>query len=182
MMMAQEFLLESGEHVIAEVRKHWLVVLLEILPYAVLAVAPFLVQKVLVFFPQVPEALMVLVSDTESPRALLCYGVWWLFLWMGAFKEFTSYYLDAWFITNKRIVNIEQKGFFYREVSSVFLNRVQDATTEIEGFIETIFDFGDIQVQSAGAASHFLIRDVPHPRALRDRILAEAHKNTPVAI
>lgn len=182
MMMAQEFLLESGEHVITEVRKHWLVVLFELLPYAVLAAAPLIMPKLLSYFPGIPDALMAFITDRESAGAHLVLGMWWLLLWIGAFKEFTNYYLDAWFITNRRVVNIQQKGFFYREVSSVFLNRVQDATTEIDGLFHTLLDFGDIQIQSAGANNHFVITGVPNPRALRDRILAEAHKNTPVSV
>jgi hypothetical protein len=182
MMMAQEFLLEPGEKVVVEVRKYWLMVLLDILPYAILAIAPILLPKLLAYFPNVPERLMTLVSDRESAGARLVYGMWWLFLWMGAFKEFTSYYLDAWFITSRRIVSIEQKGFFYRQVSSIFLSRVQDATTEIEGILETVLDYGDIEVQSAGAANHFLIKDIPDPKHLRDIILAEAHKIAPLSV
>ena len=179
---AQEFILEGGEEIIAEVRKHWLVLFLEVLPYVLLAVAPILIPKILALFPAMSPDFIASLANTESSARHFILGVWWLFLWMGGFKAFTDYYLDAWFITTHRVVNIEQHGFFDREVSSVFLNRVQDATTEIVGIIPTLLDFGDIQIQSAGAVDHFVIEGVPHPRELRDRILSEARKNTPVSI
>ncbi len=78
-----------------------------------------------------------------------------------------------WIITNTRIVDIRQYGFFSRKVSSFLLSRVQDVTTDVEGFIETIFGFGTLNVETAGREELFQMRGIKKPTELRDLIMRE---------
>ena len=100
-------------------------------------------------------------------------GMWWLFLWMGMFSIFIRYFLTLWIITTTRIVDIHQHGFFSRHVSSFLLNRVQDVTTDVEGFIPTLFRFGTLDVETAGRDEKFEMYGITHPVELRDLIMRE---------
>lgn len=73
-------------------------------------------------------------------------------------------------ITNKRIISIKQKGFFNREISNFRIEKIQDITTKVEGIIETFFDYGDIEVQTAGEMSDFTIGNVPRPVVIKEII------------
>jgi uncharacterized membrane protein YdbT with pleckstrin-like domain len=64
-------------------------------------------------------------------------------------------------VTNKRIVNVEQKGLFSRVVSEKELSRMQDVTSEVHGFIATFFSYGDIYIQTAGTKERFVFKQVP---------------------
>ncbi len=81
-----------------------------------------------------------------------------------------TYYLDVWIVTSKRIIDIEQKWFFHREVSEYFIARVQDVTTEHRGLFGTTLDFGDLIIQTAGERN-FVVRDAPHLDKAKQLIL-----------
>ena len=77
------------------------------------------------------------------------FGVWLLIIWTGAWGAFTRYFLNVWVLTNKRITTIKQRRFFYREVASLLLPRIQDVTTDVAGILPSLLGIGDIKVQSA---------------------------------
>jgi len=68
-------------------------------------------------------------------------------------------------------VNIEQKGLFVRSMSEIFLFRIQDTTSEVKGFFPSMFNYGDVFVQSAGEQERFLFHKVPDPYGIKDRLM-----------
>lgn len=165
----KEFELEPGEHVVLQARKHWLIFLGELLPYAILVVVPFALPKLLLLAPPMAKYASFFTYATPTSRAAL--AVWLLIIWTGAWGTFTRYFLNAWVLTNQRIVNIKQRRFFSREVSSLFLTRVQDVTTDVVGVLSSLLNIGDIKVQTAGEDVEFVMRGIPHPEQMRDIIL-----------
>lgn len=165
----KEFELEPGEHVVKELRKHWFLFLGELLPYAILLILPFALQRILAFAP--PLAGYATFFDYSTPLARAALGVWLLIVWTGAWGAFTRYFLNVWILTNQRIVTIKQRRFFYREVASLLLPRVQDVTTNVTGIVSSLLGIGDIKVQSAGADIQFTMRGIPRPEQMRDIIL-----------
>lgn len=165
----KEFELEPGEHVVRQARKHWFLFLAELLPYAIIAILPFALPTLLSFAPPLASYAARIRFDTPLMRAVL--GIWLLVSWTAAWGAFTRYYLNAWVLTNQRIVDIKQRGYFSREVSSVLLTRVQDVTTDVSGVLPSLLGIGDITVQSAGAVDEFRMNGIPRPEQMRDLIL-----------
>jgi uncharacterized membrane protein YdbT with pleckstrin-like domain len=161
----KEFELEPGEEVVIEARKSWLIFVVELLPYAIMAVLPFALPNIIRLSPYAAPI------DFNSSGAHALVGIWLLVTWTSAWGTFTRYFLNAWVLTNQRIVDIKQRGFFNREVSSLFLSRVQDVTSDVQGFFFSIFGVGDINVQSAGEEERFSIHGISHPEQMRDIIL-----------
>ena len=165
----KEFELEPGEHVVQELRKHWFLFVLELLPYAILAILPFALPKILLIAP--PLAPYAPILNFHEPLMRTALGVWLLICWTAAWGAFTRYFLNAWILTNQRIVDIKQRGYFNREVSSLLLPRVQDVTTDVYGVLPSLLNIGTIKVQSAGAEVEFCMRGIPRPEQARDIIL-----------
>lgn len=92
-------------------------------------------------------------------------------VWLVTTTGFTDYYLDTWVVTNERIINIEQHGLFQRVASELDLTTVQDVTAEISGVLETVFQYGDVEIQTAGEKEHFEFRHVPHPERVKEIIM-----------
>jgi hypothetical protein len=175
----KEFELEPGEHIVKQVRKHWLLFLAGLLPYAILVIIPFALPKLLALAP--PLVSYASLFDFHTPLGRVTLGIWLLISWIGAWGSFTRYFLNVWVLTNQRIVTIKQRRFFVREVSSLLLPRVQDITTNVSGVISSLLDIGNIKVQSAGADVEFTMRGIHRPDQMRDIILkyvAEGSKNT----
>ena len=165
----REFELEPGEHVVQELRKHWFLFLAELLPYAVLAMLPFALPHLLSYAPPLASYADKITYTGSAQRTVLC--VWLLLTWTSAWGTFTRYFLNAWVLTNQRIVNIKQRRFWSREVSSLLLPRVQDVTSDVSGVLPSLLGIGDIKVQSAGEEVDFIMHGIPHPDSMRDLIL-----------
>lgn len=105
------------------------------------------------------------------PLLILAASAYLLFVWLFFFFSFIDYYLDVWIITNERIINIEQKGFFSRTISEQRLFRVQDVTSETHGLLPTIFKYGNVHVQTAGEKGRFLFEEISDPNQVRDIII-----------
>ena len=165
----KEFELEPGEHVVLQVRKHWFLFFIELLPYAILAVIPFALPKLLALAPPLAPYAESFAFSTPVARAAL--GVWLLVVWTGAWGAFTKYFLNAWVLTSQRIVNIKQRRFFSREVSSLFLSRIQDVTTDVSGILPSLLGIGNIKAQTAAEDVEFVMHGIPRPEMMRDLIL-----------
>jgi uncharacterized membrane protein YdbT with pleckstrin-like domain len=165
----EEFELEPGEQIIRTIRKHWIIFVIGLLPYLILGILPLFIPTALALF----APTHALTNGTMPAIADFLVYIWWLFLWIAAFGSFIRYFLNQWIITTTRIVDIEQHGFFDRQVSSFLLARVQDVTTNVSGVLATIFGFGSIDVETAGRDEKFIMHGLGNPEEVRDLIMRE---------
>jgi|CXWL01.1.fsa_nt_gi uncharacterized membrane protein YdbT with pleckstrin-like domain len=172
----EEFELEPRESVTISVRTHIFVLFLRLLPFVLLALAPFILSDILrIVTTNTPglEIFSRINVNSSNPLARFMLGTYLLFIWIGIFGIFTRYYLTIWIITTTRIVDIKQSGFFRREVSSFLLNRVQDVTTNVNGILATLIGYGTLEVETAGSDEKFFMRGIVNPEGVRDLIMKE---------
>jgi hypothetical protein len=62
-------------------------------------------------------------------------------------------------------------------VSELRYQKIQDVTTEVEGFLPTLLDFGEVFVQTAGERARFLFHNVPSPYKIKG-VLMDLQKRT----
>lgn len=171
--------LDKGESVIMEVRKHWIVFFAHAFSLIMAAVLPFIIFTALKVF--LPQVLSIFYLPVNMPALFLFfYVLWLLFIWASFFLQWTKYYLDVWYVTEKRIIDISQKSIFDREITNLRFDRIQDVTIDISGFIPTLLNFGNIKVQTAGEDNKdFTMNTVRHPDRVR-KILFGQHNDSPV--
>ena len=104
-------------------------------------------------------------------------SAYYLFIWLFFFHAFVDYYLDIWIVTDRRIVNIEQKGLFAREVSEQKLFRIQDVTSELKGIIPTFLNFGTVYIQTAAEEPRFVFKQIPDPGRVAQTIIKLVEEN-----
>jgi hypothetical protein len=97
--------------------------------------------------------------------------LFYLFIWLGVFVVWVNYYLDVWIITDRRIINVDQIALFKRSVSELEHSKIQDITSEIHGFLPTLFSYGYIYIQTAGETQRFLFKQIPNPVRTRNIIM-----------
>lgn len=148
----------EGEHILHEIRKHWFVLFSE------LALSIFLLFLPLFGYTILKSLSITVVAIGNSlVLFLFFYALWILIMWVIILIIWTDYYLDIWIITNKRLIDVEQKGFFNRVVSTVDLENIQDSTDEVKGIIPTLLRFGNINVQTAASEGVFVIKGIDNP-------------------
>ncbi len=146
------------EKIAIVIRKHWLVVATEIFGIVVAMVAPLVL---VIFFELSPFKNLLQGIDGKSLIDVLSffYFLWIFIWWIGIFSIWTNYYLDEWIVTNERVITVEQKGLFYREIGSLRLDAIQNVSVEVSGFIATMFKMGNLMVETAGERVMFVMRD-----------------------
>ncbi len=93
-----------------------------------------------------------------------------LAIWIYCFLIWVDYYFDIWVITDERIINIEQRGLFLRRVSSAEYEKIQDVTVEVKGFLQTVINFGDVRIQTAGETENIVFRRISNPYEIKNLI------------
>lgn len=111
------------------------------------------------------------VHPTIFPILVLSASTYVLSIYLFIFAHFIDFYLDLWIVTNDRIVDIEQFNLFSRTISELELFSIQDVTTDVHGFIPTLFNYGDVTIQTASQNVHIVFRQVPRPNEVRRRII-----------
>jgi uncharacterized membrane protein YdbT with pleckstrin-like domain len=150
------------------VRRHSVVFFRYLIIFVIMAAIPivgyFLLRSNNAFFLDDEQSL----SYIFFWMGLTLYG---LFVWLFFFAQWLDFYLDVWILTNQRIINIELKGLFSRTVAELDISQIEDVTTETKGFFATMFNMGDVYVQTAGEQPRFVFRQVPNPNEIRTKIV-----------
>ncbi|HCC04770.1 TPA: hypothetical protein DEP58_00510 [Patescibacteria group bacterium] len=169
-MIAQAVALAEGENTVVVIRRHWYSLAVE----GVLDVVIFLCLIGAILFLDTVALVgeNSKYTDTIVPLGFFALGFFGLLLWMHFFASWSDHWLDAWIITDKRVIDIEQKGFFVRQVSSFPLDRIQDVTYTVSGIIPTWLHFGDVRMQTASISEDFIMRQVPFPQDVKEHLLS----------
>lgn len=73
----------------------------------------------------------------------------WL-LWLGRF--YYSYYFTLWLLTNFRLIDFYQKGWFFREKTEVSYDKITEIYGRKNGLSHGLFNLGNIYLTSADGA------------------------------
>ncbi len=143
---------EQGEEIKMIVRRHWFVLVGDLFILVFMVALPGLV-----LFGNEFVHIDRLVGFDGAPfySALFFLFVWLTIIWMIGWYMWMSYYLDVLIITDRRIFDIEQDGFFKRRSGSFRIDRIQDISVDVRGVIQTMLDFGTITIETAGERENF---------------------------
>lgn len=123
------------------------------------------------FFYQIPS------NPIFNNLAAFLRNLFFIFTWITFFIIWIDYYFDVWIVTDRRIINIEQKGFFSRIVSELELDNIQDITTDVKGVVPTFLNYGNLYVQTAAEKERFVFRHIPNPYEVKDVIMKVQKKS-----
>lgn len=158
-------IIDDNETVLLYIRKHWILFAIQVIPLFLLALLPVVFPALIDFF--LPKKL-----ERFQNAGWAVYCMWLIFLWVWGFLLWTEYYLDVWVLTDKKIISADQKTLFNRNMSTLELEKIQDVSIEVNGFIATILGFGTIRVQTAGEVRKFALEDARNPEEAKEAILA----------
>ena len=80
-----------------------------------------------------------------------------------------SWHFSVFIVTDQRLIQITQKGFFNRSVVDMALRQIQMVNYEVAGLSETLLGFGTIMMQTL--VGDLVIHDVHHPAKTQKKLL-----------
>ncbi|HEY4496690.1 MAG TPA: PH domain-containing protein [Candidatus Paceibacterota bacterium] len=165
--------LEEEEKILLEQRRHWFVIgTTGAIMFGVILAPIIFVIVILGAFPEITAFFEDIKFIWIAVFFILS---WTLIMWVSFFIAWTDYYLDVLIVTNKRVVDVEQRGLFRRDLATVPLQNIQDIKIEINGLIPTLLRFGNLHIQTAGVSKEVLIKDIKEPTEVKKIILSAYH-------
>ena len=153
-------LLGENEHIILVARRHWLVLLAEILSASVLAIA-LIVLITLIWWIWLP-----------NPLVLLGYLLLLLPL-LSLLREVTIWNNRQYIVTNWRVIQIS--GVFSKDVTDSSLEKVNDVKLE-QSFWGRLLDYGDIEILTASDLGANKFNKIGRPIQLKTAMLNAKEK------
>jgi hypothetical protein len=80
-----------------------------------------------------------------------------------------TWHFSIFIVTDKRLIQITQKGFFHRSVIDMGLNQIQMVNYQVAGLQETLLGFGTIMMQTF--VGDLVIHEIPHPGKIQKKLL-----------
>lgn len=153
--------LREDEEVIRIIRQYPLTLFWRILLAVLLFIVPF-------FF------MYPLFS--RGQWGILIFGAVIMIAFIYALRIFAAWYFNISVITNSRVIDMEQRGFFDKTVSGITYDKVQDISYRQKGLWQTIFKYGSAQLQLTNTNTKIRLNNIHHPEEARE-LLLELYNN-----
>lgn len=142
---------DKDEKIILMLRQHPIVNI----PWIVVSILIFLcppILRMIGFFDLLPVSYQHIATL-----------VFWLVAFTYALEGFFGWYFNVFFITTKRVMDVDFYNLINRKVTDAELKNIQDVTYMTKGAIGTVFNFGDVMVQTASEIPELIFQNVPSP-------------------
>lgn len=93
-------------------------------------------------------------------------------LFSYALINFMTWSYNIFIVTHKRVIDVDYSNTVVHNVAETKMSHIQDVNYNQVGFISSLFNFGDVFVQTAGNEVNFEAIAVPQPRHAT-KIIAE---------
>ena len=156
--MKLPFTLQSDERVLAYCHRHWVYMWPSVIAAILIAIVP-------------PILAIILMrnQDVEGMARVLGYvvaGAWAIFWGLRAYFTWYRFQNDVWIITNQRLIDSFKKHWFHHALASAELIDIEDVSVSREGPMQTMFNYGSLRCQTAGAATNFTLSGIPDPAGI----------------
>lgn len=143
--------MDSEEKVILFLRKHFITNIPWIFLVIIMFLTPAFVSD-LSLFDSIPDNFMFIFIL-----------IWYLISTAYFLESFLTWFFNVYIVTDERIIDIDFYNLIYKEVSDANIDRIQDVTYNMGGVIRTMFNYGDIMIQTASEVPNFEFLAVPKP-------------------
>ena len=156
---------QPDEKILLVVREHWFRLVFKLVIILVLSLLPVIFKMLLVGTDIFNR------SQTADAIAQTVISVYYLALLVALFIVFVLYYLNIHIVSEERVVDIDQVGLLFHQVSELNVEKIEDVTSQTAGFIGNLLNYGTVFVQTAGTIERFEFNNVPNPEKVASVIL-----------
>ena len=149
----------SEETTILVIRKHWITLALPLFLVLLTALIPIII------YPLITPTLLYFDFYWFLSSAF------WFFLWNLLFFNLMIYSLNTLVITNKRVIETKQLGFFKYSANEFQKDKIQDISVKIIGILPSLLNYGNLEIQTAGSENKFNFTNFPDPEKIKQIIL-----------
>ena len=86
-----------------------------------------------------------------------------IFIFSYAWLNILVYIFNVGILTNLKVTDIDFSAIVYKEVTEARMDKIEDVTSKEAGYFESLFNYGDVFVQTAGTDANIEFQKVPRP-------------------
>lgn len=101
---------------------------------------------------------------------LILITFYYLILFGYAFINFITWYYNVGIVTNLRVIDIDIDYITNKNVAHTGLVDIIDVEYSQSGFLQNLFDYGDVHMQTEGLKANFEFLNIPKPAKTTDVI------------
>lgn len=147
---------EPEEEILLILRSHWITNI------------TWIFLAIFLFFAPISLYFVPLLQSFPARFQSVFVIAWYLFLLMFVFERFLTWFFNITIITDERIIDVDFLNLTTKKVSDAELDKIQDVSFTGHGVFQTIFNFGDILVQTAAEQTQFVFEKISRPTEVAD--------------
>lgn len=154
---------EPDEDILLFVRRHFI------------TNVPWMIATILLFLiPPIILGLSLIVPffpfNIPSGLALSLTLFYYLITFSYAFGQFISWFYNIGIVTQKRIIDLDSTNILSHNTATANFNEIVDVKVTQRGFFQSLFDFGDVNIQTEAYLANFEFDQTPKPNIVSDLI------------
>lgn len=89
--------------------------------------------------------------------------IWGLLIFGFSFERFLNWFFNVNILTDERVIDIDFPSLLYRDISQAKIENIQDISVKSSGYLRSLLNFGDVEIQTAGTVPEICFEAVPNP-------------------
>ena len=109
----------------------------------------------------------------DNPRMIFLWMIFVLIGLAGVIYGYIMWYFSLYLVTDQRIRQIRQKGFFNKTVVDLDLSKIKNMSFGSRGILANIFNYGTILIQTS--AGDLIINHIRYPEKVYNELQNALH-------
>ena len=95
---------------------------------------------------------------------------WTILVFLYAANKYVLWLLNVYLLTDKRLIMVKYKTLFSKHVWETPLSNVLSVSFSVNGFWESMFQYGVVEVRARGLHEPLYLKNISHPSKVKDFI------------
>lgn len=155
---------EANETIELFLRRHAIVNV----PWIITALIAIILPVILIQLDQ----MFALNFIAPIPTSILAGGlvIYYLIIIGYVLEQFLHWYFNIYIVTNIHIVDVNFDSLLFRNITEIALKDIESVSSSIKGFFGSLFNFGNVNIETAATSQASIFEKVPKPDQVADRI------------
>lgn len=130
-------------------------------------------RSIIFFIVLISLGFLPVVLWPENSRMIFLWIIFVLIGFAGLVYSYILWYFSIYIVTDQRIRQISQKGFFNRTVVDLDLMKIESVSVGTSGFLSNIFNYGTLLIQTS--AGDLVISRIRYPEKVYNELQNTLH-------
>lgn len=123
----------------------------------------WILMVILMLFAPLILSVIPLIDFLPARFQFMTVLIWYLFTLAYFLESSLSWYFNVYIVTDERVIDTDFYSLIYKHVSETKIDRIEDVTYIQGGFIQSMFNYGIVKIQTAGEIPELAFENVPQP-------------------